>query len=84
MVSKENAQNQDDGNVNKSPDALKKVGDKAPPDTDATLPLLTPKLARQVEDLQAHPSVFHNGHQGPSSGRLLAEMELELLKRGTE
>jgi hypothetical protein len=84
MVSKENVQDQDDGNANKSPDALKKVGDKAPPDTDATLPLPTPKLARQSEDLQAHLSVFPNGHRCPSGDRLLAQMELELLKRGTE
>ena len=79
-------QDQDDGNVNvnKSPDALKKVGVKAPPDTDATLPLPTPKMARRVEDLQAHLSVFPNRHQGPSGDRLLAEMELDLLKRGTE
>jgi hypothetical protein len=28
--------------------------------------------------------VFPNGHRGPSGDRLLAEMELELLKRGTE
>ena len=70
--------------MTKSPDALKKVGDKAPPDTDATRPLSTPKLARQAEDLQAHLSVFPNGHQGPSGDRLLAEMEQELLKRGTE
>ena len=81
MVSR---QDQDDGNANKSPDALKKVGVKAPPDTDTTLPLPIPKLARQAEDLQAHLSVFPNGHQGPSGDRLLAEMEQELLKRGTE
>ena len=62
MVSKENVQDQDDGNANKSPDALKKVGDKAPPDTDTILPLPTLKLARQAEDLQAHLSVFPNGH----------------------
>jgi hypothetical protein len=37
MVSKE----KDDGNANKSPDAIKKVGDKAPPDTDSTRPLST-------------------------------------------
>ena len=36
--------------------------DKAPPDTDATGPLSTPKLARQAEDLQAHLSVFPNGY----------------------
>jgi hypothetical protein len=51
MVSKENVQDQDDGNANKSPDDLKKVGDKLPPDTDATRPLSTPELARQVENL---------------------------------
>ena len=84
MVSKENAQDQDDESVNKSPYALKKVSDKVSPDTDATWPLSTPELARQAEDLQAHLSVFPNGHQGPSGDRLLAEMELELLKRGTE
>ena len=47
MVSKE----KDDGSANKSPDALKKVGDKAPPDTDATRPLSTPELSRQAQDL---------------------------------
>ena len=47
-------------------------------------PLSTPELARQAEDLRAHLSVFPNGHRGPSGDRLLAEMELELLKRGTE
>ena len=41
MVSKE----KDDGSANKSPDALKKVGDKAPPDTDVTRPHSTPKLS---------------------------------------
>jgi len=102
MVSKE----KDDGSANKSSDALKKVGDKAPPDTDATRPCSTLELAlkkvgdkappdtdatrplstpsRQAQDLQAHLSVFSNGHRGPSGDRLLAEMELELLKRGTE
>ncbi len=84
MVSKDNALDQDDGNANKSPDILKKVGDKALPDTDATLPLPIPKLARQAEDLRFHLSVFPNGHRGPSGDRLLAEMELDLLKRGTE
>ncbi len=84
MVSEENVQDQDDENANKSPEALKEVVDKVPPDTDATRPLSTPKLARQAEDLQAHLSVFPNGHQGPSGDRLLAEMEQELLKRGTE
>jgi hypothetical protein len=62
MVSKENVQDQDDGNAKKSPDALKKVGDKAPPDTDATRTPSTPGLARKVEDLRAHLSVFPNGH----------------------
>ncbi len=76
-MSKENAEDQDDWNVNNSPDAFKKVGDKAPLDTDATLPLPTPKLVTQAEDLQAHLSVFPNGHWGPSGDRLLAEMELE-------
>ena len=84
MVSKENVQDQDDASASMSPDAFKKLNDKAPPDTDATLPLSTPKLSRQAEDLQAHLSVFPNGHGGPSGDRLLAEMELELLKRGTE
>jgi hypothetical protein len=74
----------DGGKDSKSPDVLKKVGDKAPPDTNTTLPLPTTELARQAEDLQAHLSVFPNGHRGPSEDRLLAEMELELLKRGTE
>jgi hypothetical protein len=68
----------------KSPDVNRKVGDKRPPDTDATLTLPTSKLARQADDLRAHLSVFPNGHLGPSGDRLLAEMELELLKRGTE
>ena len=67
-----------------SPDVNWKVGDKRPPDTDATLPLPTSELARQAEDLQAHLSVFPNGHQGPSGDRVLAEMKLELQKRGTE
>ena len=62
MVSKDNALDQDNGNVNKSQDVLKKVGDNAPSDTDATLPLPIPKLARQAEDLQAHLSVFLNGY----------------------
>ena len=60
MVSKENVQDQDDESVNKSPYALKKVIDKAPPDTNTTLPLPTTELARQAEDLQAHLSVFPN------------------------
>ncbi len=84
MVSKDNALDQDDENVNKSPDVLKnEVGDKVPPDTDSTLPLPIPELARQAEDLRAHLSLFPNGHRGPSGDRLLAKMELELLKRGT-
>ena len=66
--------------------ALKKVGDKAPPDTDATRPISTPELSRQAQDLRAHLSVFPNEHQhqDPSGDRLLTEMELELLKWGTE
>ncbi len=72
------------GKDSKSPDVNRKVWDKRPPDTDATLPLCTSELARQVDNLQAHLSVFPNGHRGPSGDRLLAEMELELLKRGTE
>ena len=51
MVSKE----KDDGNANKSPDALKKVGDKAPPDTDATRPLSTPELALKKVGDKAPP-----------------------------
>ncbi len=62
MVSKENVQDQDDESANKSPYALKKVSDKAPSDTEATRPLFSPKLARQVEALRAHLSVFPNGH----------------------
>ncbi len=62
MVSKENVQDQDDASANKSPDALKKVNDRAPPDTDATLPVPTHILAIQAEELQAHLSVFPNGH----------------------
>jgi hypothetical protein len=72
------------GKDSKSPDVNRKVWDKRPPDTDATRPLPTSELARQADDLQAHLSMFPNGHQGPSGNRLLAEMELELLKRGTE
>ena len=68
----------------KSPDVIKKGGDKAPPDTDATLPLPPSELARQADDLRVYLSVFPNGHQSPSGDRFLAEMELELLKRGTE
>ena len=64
-----------------SPDAFKKVSDQAPPDTDATLPVPLHILAIQVEQLQAHLSVFPNGHQGPSGDILLAEMEMKLLKR---
>ncbi len=74
----------DGGNDSKSPEVIKKVGDKAPPDTDTTLPLPTSELARQADDLQAYLSVYPNGHRGPSGDRLLAKMELELLKRGTE
>ncbi len=73
-----------DGKDSKSPDVIKKVGDKVPPDTDATLPLPTSELVRQANNLQAYLSVFPNGHRGPNGDRLLAEMELELLKRGTE
>jgi hypothetical protein len=72
------------GKDSKSPDVNRKFWDKRPPDTDATLPLPTSELARLADDLQAHLSVFPNGHRGPSGDRLLAEMELELLKRGTE
>ncbi len=72
------------GKDSKFPDVNRKVWDKHPPDTDATLPLPTSELARQADDLQAHLSVFPNRHWGPSGDRLLAEMELELLKRGTE
>jgi hypothetical protein len=72
------------GEDSKSPDVNRKVGDKRPPDNDVTLPLPTSKLARQADDLRAHLSVFPNGHRGPSGDRLLAETELELLKRGTE
>jgi hypothetical protein len=84
MVSKVNVQDQDDASANKSPVALKKFNEQALPDTDTTLPLPTPILAIQADDLQAHLSVFPNGHRGPSGDRLLAEIELELLKRGTE
>ena len=45
MVSKGNVQDQDDAGANKSPDALQKVNDQAPPDTDATLPVPTHILA---------------------------------------
>ena len=89
-----NADDANDANANdadaadkaddKSPDVNRKVWGKRPPDTDATLPLPTSELARQADDLRAHLSVFPNGHLGPSGDRLLAEMELELLKRGTE
>ena len=72
------------GKDSMSPDVNQKVGDKRLPETNATLPLHTSELARQVDDLRAHLSVFPNGHRGPSGDRLLAEMELELLKRGTE
>jgi hypothetical protein len=84
MVSTENVQDQDDASANKSPVALKKFNEEAPPDTDATLLPPTPILAIQAEDLQAHLSVFPNGHRGPSGDKSLAEMELELLKRGTK
>ena len=85
MTDDNNPEDDGDGDEDKkSPDVLKKVGDKSPPDTDGTLPLPTTKLARQADDLQAHLRVFPNGHQGPSGDRLLAEMEMELLKRGTE
>jgi hypothetical protein len=76
--------NGEGGVDSKPPDVIKKVGDKAPPGTDATLPLPTSELARQANNLRAYLSVFPNGHRGPSGDRLLAEMELELLKRGTE
>ena len=89
-----NADDANDANANdadaadkaddKTPDVNRKVWGKRPPDTDATLPLPTSELARQADDLRAHLSVFPNGHRGPSGDRLLAEMELELLKRGTE
>ncbi len=72
------------GKDSKSPDVNRKVGDKHPSDTDATLPLPTSELARQADDLRAHLNAFPNGHRGSSGDRLLAEMELELLKRGTE
>jgi hypothetical protein len=45
MLSKGNVQDQDDAGANKSPDALQKVNDQAPPDTDATLPVPTHILA---------------------------------------
>jgi len=51
MVSTE----KDDENANKSPDALKKVGDKAPPYTDATRPLSTPELALKKVGDKAPP-----------------------------
>jgi hypothetical protein len=72
------------GKDSKSPAVNRKIGDKRPPDTDATLLLPSSKLDRKAGELQAHLSVFPNGHRGPSGDRLLAEMELELLKRGTE
>ena len=46
------------GKDSKSPDVIRKVGDKAPPDTDATLPLPTSELARQKDTLQAYLSVL--------------------------
>ncbi len=39
------------GKNSKSPDFIRKVGDNAPPDTNATLPLPTSELARQADDL---------------------------------
>ena len=63
MVSKENVQDQDDASPNKSPIVLKKFNEQVPPDTDATLPLPTPIVAIQAEDLQAHLSVFPNEDQ---------------------
>jgi hypothetical protein len=72
------------GKDSKSTDVNRKVGDKRLPDTDDTLPLPTSELARWADDSRAHLNVFPNGHQGPSGDRLLAEMELDLLKRGTE
>ena len=62
MVSKVNVQDQDDASANKSSVALKKFNEQALPDTDTTLPLPTPILAIQADDLQAHLSVFPNGH----------------------
>ncbi len=50
------------GEDSKSPDVNRKVGDKRPPDTDATLPLPTSELARQADNLRAYLSVFPNGH----------------------
>ena len=73
-----------DDAVYKSPVAKKKCGDQAPPDIDATLPVPTPILAIQGEELQAQLSVFPHGHRGPSCDRLLAEMNQELMKRGTK
>jgi hypothetical protein len=43
--------NGDGGEDSKSPAVIKKVGDKEPPDTDATLPLPTSELARQADNL---------------------------------
>ena len=63
---------------------FKKVSDQALPDTDATLPVPTHILAIQAEEFRAHLGVFPNGHWGLSGDRLLAEMELDLLKKGTE
>ena len=61
MMTKENVQDQD--NDNKSPVALKKFSDQAPPDTDATLPVPTHILAIQAEQLRAHMSVFPYGNR---------------------
>ena len=52
----------DGGEDSKSPDVIRKVGDKALPDTHATLPLPTSELARQAHNLRAYLSVFPNGH----------------------
>ena len=61
MVSKVNVQDQDDASANKSSVALKKFNEQALPDTHTTLPLPTPIMAIQADDLQAHLSVFPNG-----------------------
>jgi hypothetical protein len=61
----DNCNNNGNGVVDsKSPDVNRKVGDKQPPDTDATLPLPTSELARQTDDLRAHLSVFPMGIVG--------------------
>jgi hypothetical protein len=54
--------NGNSGEDSKSPDVNRKAEDKRPPDTDATLPLPTSKLARQADDLRAHLSKFPNRH----------------------